>query len=116
MSEQFELGLALPVKLQLTLECSQESKDKGRLHCEEDVLLVHDVALLSVLDDARLLDALQRVGAIRDALDLDQLDETKSAGAQCFDDIQIRELGVFDAIVDDASRPLVDLNSNFSSN
>ena len=51
----------------------------------EDVLLVHDVSLLAVLDNARFLNALEGECSIRDAIDLDQLDHSESTRSERLD-------------------------------
>ena len=51
----------------------------------EDILFVHDMSLLAVLDNARFLNALEGECSIRDTIDLDQLDHSESTGSERLD-------------------------------
>ena len=63
--------------------------DKSRVGATHDALLVHDVLLLTRVDDVLLLHHFERVRAGIVAGDFDQLDAAESADAQRGDDLQI---------------------------
>ena len=58
----------------LTLEGSVKSKNKWTLHTGQNILFVHDMALLSILYNTGFLDTFKGIGAISDTLNFNQFD------------------------------------------
>ena len=56
------------LSFRLTFESTQKSENKGRLHGQKNIFLVHDMTLLPVLHNSAFLNALECKGAIRDTL------------------------------------------------
>lgn len=94
-----KIGISQQIHELVVLERAMKSENERGLHDGEDVLLVHDMALLAILYNTMFLNALEGIGTILDAFNFDQLDEAKTAGAKWLDDGKITEFGRHNMIV-----------------